>query len=404
MKSFTYPLRRIALACATSLLPLLPVTAPAWAADHGDGPRASNDQAADIADVYFFLDPNDPTMAVIIGTTRGFIVPSEATNFGIFDPGLHYRFEIENTGDAVADRFYDITFSPRVSTSAAQIATINVFNNRGRRIASATAPATNPSLASTSPAPVITSIGGGVSFFAGEVDDPFFFDIPGFNRFVASVLGGSPDAAQLERGRDSFAGYNAMAIALRVPVASIKGATNVVGVDYNTLRTRHNPKEKRRGSDGNELVRIDRMATPAVNVALVPFPQKDAYNSGNPVADARGTFAPGIVQTLTALGTNSANIGALAGIAVTKGDYVRMDVSVQNMGPGGGNNAGAGFPNGRRLGDDVIDTELFIITNGLITAGDHVDGNDVPRRDAFPFLGASQQPRVSGTVDDNTRN
>lgn len=97
------PLRRLAAACATSLLAFLPAAAPTWAADHGDGPRASNDQAADIADVYFFLDPNDPSMAVIIGTTRGFIVPSEASNFGIFDPDIHYRFEIENTGDSVAD-------------------------------------------------------------------------------------------------------------------------------------------------------------------------------------------------------------------------------------------------------------------------------------------------------------
>ncbi len=377
---------------------------PAWSADHGDGPRASNDQAADIADVYFFLDPNDPTMAVIIGTTRGFIVPAEAVNFGIFDPGLRYRFGIENSGDSVPDRFIDVTFGPRTSNATAQAATIAISNGR-RRASEATAPATNPSLAATAPAPVVTSLGGGVSFFAGEVDDPFFFDIPGFNRFVASVLSGTPDATRLDRGRNSFAGYNAMAITIRLPVTMLKASGNIVGVDYSTQRLdmKANNRGDRNAAPG--FINVDRMATPAVNVALVPFAQKDAYNSGNSILDARGVYAPGIVATLTALGTNSANINALAGIAVAKGDFVRMNVTIANAGPGGGNNAGAGFPNGRRLQDDVIDTELNIITNGLITAGDHVDANDVTFRDTFPFVAAAQQPREgAGNVDDNTRN
>ena len=85
------------------------------AADHGDAPTASLDQSADVADVFFFLDPNDNTKAILIGTVHGFIVPGEAANFAIFDPALRYRFEIENTGNATPDRFIDVTFSPRVA-------------------------------------------------------------------------------------------------------------------------------------------------------------------------------------------------------------------------------------------------------------------------------------------------
>ena len=137
----------------------------------------------------------------------------------------------------------------------------------------------------------------------------------------------------------------------------------------------------------------------------MPFAKKDAYNAGDTQADARGVFAPDIVGTLTALGTNAANIGVLASVAVTKGDFLHLDTSLVNQGARGGDNAGVGFPNGRRLRDDVIDTELNIITNGLITAGDHVDANDVPFRDAFPFIAPPQQPREgAGNVDDNTRN
>lgn len=374
-----------------------------YAADHGDGPVASLDASADLADAYFFIDPNDPSSAVLITTMRGFIVPSEAGNFGIFDPGIRYRFEIENTGDARPDKFIDVTFGPRTSPAVAQTATIRFHSRRTRPIV-ATALATNPSLAGTAPPPVITDIGNGVSFYAGVADDPFFFDIPGFNRFVASVLAKAPDATKLNRGRNSFAGYNVLAIVLRVPVAMLKGNSNIVGLDVLT---------QRREADGDEHGRsrevdfhtIDREGNPAVNVALVPFAKKDAYNAANTQADARGVFAPDIVGTLTALGTNAANIGVLASVAVAKGDFLHLDTSLVNQGVGGGNNAGVGFPNGRRLRDDVIDTELNIITNGLITAGDHVDANDVPFRDAFPFIAAPQQPREgAGNVDDNTRN
>lgn len=374
-----------------------------YAADHGDGPVASLDASADLADAYFFIDPNDPSSAVLITTMRGFIVPSEAGNFGIFDPGIRYRFEIENTGDARPDKFIDVTFGQRTSPAVAQTATIRFHSRRTRPIV-ATALATNPSLAGTAPPPVITDIGNGVSFYAGVADDPFFFDIPGFNRFVASVLAKAPDATKLNRGRNSFAGYNVLAIVLRVPVAMLKGNSNIVGLDVLT---------QRREADGDEHGRsrevdfhtIDREGNPAVNVALVPFAKKDAYNAANTQADARGVFAPDIVGTLTALGTNAANIGVLASVAVAKGDFLHLDTSLVNQGVGGGNNAGVGFPNGRRLRDDVIDTELNIITNGLITAGDHVDANDVPFRDAFPFIAAPQQPREgAGNVDDNTRN
>ena len=366
-----------------------------WAADHRDGPRISNDISADIADLYFFLDPNDPNRAILIGTLSGFIVPGEAVNSGIFDPTLRYRFNIENTGDSSPDKRIEVRFTPRVANATPQTATVTLTEN-GRETRLGQALATNPSLASTAPAPVITELGRGIQFFAGETDDPFFFDIPGFSRFVGSVLSGAPDVTRLNRGRDSFAGYNVIAIALSVPTSVLAGNGDSLGVEFATLRVQPGSTVARR---------VDREGIPAVNVALVPFAQKDAYNAAITRQDSRGEFAPGIVGTLTALGTSPANINALAGLAVTNGDILRLDLSVANQGSGGGNNAGAGFPNGRRLRDDVIDTELFIITNGLVTAGDHVNANDVAFRNTFPFLAPSQQPREgSGNVEDNTRN
>src|SRR5262249_55640084 len=177
-----------------------------------------------------------------------------------------------------------------------------------------------------------------VSFFAGLTDDPFYFDIVGFNRFVASVLAGKPDPTQLQRARDSFAGYNIHMIALSVPAWMLQGkpAASIIGVNGVTLRS----KVTVRLSDGDAddvlvesrgpLVQVDRMATPAVNTALIPFPRKNEYNSATPMDDAAGRFAADIVATLKALGTDDTNIGILANVAVTNGDYLRLNLNTTN--------------------------------------------------------------------------
>lgn len=498
------------------------------AADHGDSPSSANNGSADLGDLFFYLDPNDNSQAVLEMTVRGFIVPGEAVNMAIFDQDITYQFAVEGTGDAIPDAFITITFSPRASTKTAQVATVKMVQG-DTTVFDFVAPATNPSLTPVAPAPVVTvDPASGVSFFAGEVDDPFFFDIPAFARFIASVLAGTPDPTVFDRGRDSFAGYNTMAIALKIPTTLLPASDGVVGVEALTFRADQHPvtlfgnlsTRGRVGTDQDVLIggliisgnsskrvllraigpslaasaiddplldpsisvfndqaelvasnddwmatqeaeitatglaptdpkesaviatllpgsytavvsgvdntsgvalveaydldtgaaadngalrQIDREGLPAVNVALIPFARKDEYNSASTSDDAAGRFAGDIVATLQALGTNDANIGILASLAVAKGDLLRLDLNVANSGPGGGNNPEAAFPNGRRLGDDTIDTILSLVTNqsGII---DNVDANDVPLTDTFPFFGVTQQPRAAGVIDDNTRN
>jgi hypothetical protein len=397
----------ISLLCAAALCGSIGAVR---AADHGDAPNVAGDQAADLGDLYFFLDPNDNSKAVIILTVRGFIVPGEAVNFAIFDQKVRFVIEVENTGDARPDKAFTITFDERTADSGppprqilqvprAQTATIRLPNNR-----TFTAPVLNPSLGSSPPPqPVTTDPVSGVSFFAGEVDDPFFFDIPAFGRFIASVRDGNPDPTVFNRARDTFAGYNILAMALRVPVSLIQGAGNVIGLD--AMAQRRHQKIERDGeikTDGPWRT-LDRMANPAVNVALVPFNRKNEYNASDTLDDSRGKFANDIVATLTALGTSPANIALLASVAVTNGDFLRLDVTLPNSGNQGGTGPN-GFPNGRRLADDVIDILLSIITNGALTTGDNVNANDMTFGNTFPFLAQSQQPRATGIIDDNTRN
>src|SRR6185436_457051 len=141
------------------------------------------------ADVYTFLDPNNADNVILIMTLHGFVAPQENVNLGFFDPEVLFRFELETTGDAKPDGFIDVQFAPRTSTSTGQVATIKLPNKQ-----SFTAFSTRASLADTAPTPVLTTNDKGVIFFAGLTDDPFFFDIPAFNRFVAGALAQSPSA------------------------------------------------------------------------------------------------------------------------------------------------------------------------------------------------------------------
>ncbi|MGH9830808.1 MAG: DUF4331 family protein, partial [Blastocatellia bacterium] len=276
------------------------------AADHAEASLVAAFPAGDIADVFAFLDPNDNTKVILAMDVEGFIVPSEMLNLGFFSPDVKFEFQIENTGDAVPDKFIDVTFSPQTSRTLAQTATVKFSTGQ-----TFTALTTVPTLAATAPPFAITADPTtGVSFFAGMTDDPFFFDIVGFSRFSTSVTSGHPDPTQLDRGRDSFAGYSIHMIALSVPATLLKGsAGNVIGINGVTFTQ----KKTIRAIDGTEstagkFIQFDRMATPAVNTLLIPYARKNEYNAATPADDAAGKFAGDIVATLTALGTNSANI------------------------------------------------------------------------------------------------
>lgn len=389
----------IALLLTVAMALLLTPPKQTSAADHGDAPLIDQDQGADIADCYFFLDPNDNSRIILIGTVHGFIVPGEARNFGEFDHNVRFRFDLENTGDARPDGTIDVTFSAKTAATSPQTATITLPNGQ-----TFTALSTPPTIDPAPPNPVITTNAAtGVTFFAGLVDDPFFFDIPGFLRFTASVDAGAPNPAVFNRGRDTFAGYNILSMAFSIPASLIRGNSNVVGVDFKTQRRLPQLRTKDGDVSGfGQYVTIDRTATPAVNVALIPFLRKNEYNATTTIEDANGKFTPTINNRLKQFGTDDTSIAILDTVAIMRGDFLHLDLTVPNRGPGGGNNPEAGFPDGRRLGDDVIDTILFLMNNRK-PLSDNANANDEPLRNSFPFIGVPHQPLDSG-VDDSTRN
>lgn len=341
--------------------------APAGAAasDHKEAPLIQEDPSADIADIYAFKSPANPSNVVLVMTVNPFTVPSENVNFN-FSPNVRYRFSFDLNNDGRAESDLQVTFGARVGGQ-------QLFGVRLPDGSEFTGQATMPTEDHKPNPPVIVEGPGGVRAFAGPRDDPFFFDVVGFNRFLA----GSGTFS----GTDGFAGFNVSAIAIELPAAMI--ATNGTGVFQTWGTTERRKVTLRRGSRGEleastgPWEQIERMGNPAINTALIPAAKKDYFNVGMPENDARD-YAGDIVASLRSLGTNDKNIGILASVALP--DTLKVD-----MGPP------TGYPNGRTLGDDVVDTLFFFIFNQT-KVGDGVPANDVPFEKAFPYLAAPHQP------------
>ncbi len=384
------------------------------ASDHIDSPTVTQDRGSDIADVYEFLDPNDNSQAVFIASTQGFVVSGEHFGMVIFDHNIRYRFEIENTGDARPDLFLDVNYTPGLGRLTNQTATITLRDRQGNQRLSFTALttiATQEPQPERPPRPVVTTDPqSGAKFFGGAADDPFFLDDTGANRLVASSLlrPGNPNFSLLgfRRGRDTYAGFNTMITAVRVPVALLRGAASqVIGLNFVTQRRMDQKIAEGAVTGQGRYVNVDRQANPGVTNFIIPAPRKNEYNGASTQDDANGRFVFDIIKDLRNFNTDSAHISALLDVIQRNGDILRMDLTVPNFGPQGGTNPSGGFGQmgGRRLTDDVVDMAFTMFHNGTPTT-DFVDANEKTFRNRFPFVADPTQPFPPGQEpDDLTR-
>lgn len=296
--------------------------AGAGAADHLDAPDVRNDGRTDINDLYAFQSPTEPANTVLVMTVN----PAVGVFSGdTFRPGAEYAFNIDQDGDAVADRTATVKFSgPAKNGQKFQLQLEQGPTARG--VVGETA-----------------SIDGGGQITAGTFEDPFFFDLAGFQNGFAFD------------GTDFFAGLDVSAIVIEVPSDWVDGATTNVGIWATT------------SIDGEQ---IDRIGRPAINTVLIPADRKDEFNQASP-ADDLATFGDDVNATIASLSSQE-NADALTPILLP--DVLTFDTS-----------SSAGFLNGRRLADDVIDAELGLLSAGAVVT-DSVDANDVPFGTTFPYL------------------
>lgn len=285
---------------------------------------------------------------------------------------------------------------------------------------------------------------GGWKTFAGQADDPFFLDLRVFDLLYGGNLG--------EVGQDTLSGYNVNTIALQVPfkdVALNSDATRnpVIGV----WSTADRPRVRITGQQASaptdrDSVQVSRLGNPLVNEVVVPANLKDAFNALPPSKDASikpvvnrvlDPEVPKLIQSIYGLKApatprNDLSEIFLTGITTKAGGPIKADLNSQlnnadvnpkkfqpsemlrlnlsvkptakpnRLGVLGGDLQG--FPNGRRLTDDVVDIELQALegaaqTGKLVDAlakGDGVDANDDKFGSTFPYVALPNVGAVNG--------
>ena len=291
------------------------------------------------------------------------------------------------------------------------------------------------------------SLGGGRRVFAGQRSDPFFadlgsiFDLGALRPFNAAHLIPLPSA----QGVNGLQGLNVHTIALQVPKSDVtRGGINptnvaspnaVIGVYASASRYQSRILDASKGvTVGTGPFRqVSRLANPLFNEVLVPMAEKDRWNITAPAQDSRyaqrvlrpelgallPVLYPGVFPNLAAYDRDRADLAAilLTGIPTgvvtgfqnytgpTQADLLRLNLAVP---PATEENpigliAGdaAGFPNGRRLADDVVAIELRAIAGATIplvdptytpdaAAAQLTDGTtntNQPLLGEFPYLG-----------------
>ena len=195
-------------------------------------------------------------------------------------------------------------------------------------------------------------------FFAGFRSDPFFFDLLGFlNGFKFT-------------GKDFFIDKNVFGIALEMP-SRLLGPNRNVGIWTRTLVPMT--------MQPDHLTQVDQMGRPAINTVFNHGNDKNVFNITQPDQQRTAkigssmTFLQSFEATLGSFGYSAAQATAIADILLP--DVLTFDYQ-----------SSAGFLNGRRLQDDVIDIELNLVTNGKVTTdgvGPHSD-----YLATMPYLGA----------------
>jgi hypothetical protein len=281
----------------------------------------------------------------------------------------------------------------------------------------------------------ITELPGGGKVFAGQRDDPFFVD-----------LGATFDGINLEgraaqkKAVDDLAGYAVHSIVLQVPeekvtrdgdeVESAKDKNAVVGVWASTERRRVSVLASHNGDDGDDYVQVSRLGNPLVNEVVIPVGKKDQFNRTTPDRDAElyGGFVvkpelAAVLNLLFKVGAPETNrldivqavLQGLPGLNQQGKDPKPVDTIKLNLGvppAASPNPLGAlggdlaGYPNGRRLTDDVVDIALQVVAGELADPkvlgadackapakcpnptdlGDAVPANDKAFSSTFPYL------------------
>jgi len=383
------------------------------ASSHREAPLIAEDPSADNTDLYAFRSPDRPDSVTIISNWIPGEDPAAGPNYYTFSPSARYNIYIDRNGDARPDITYRFRFGRTagplfLGNTVQKYTATRTENGKTRVLAWAKTPPNNigpratPDYRALAANAVVDA--KGTKVFAGQRDDAFFGDIGAIFDLLAFRKGTGAEGG----GKDFFAGYAVHSIALQIPIADLKAKNSTIGVWSSTDRLNVTVAGKvRKGWS-----QVSRIGNPLVNEVVVPTKFKDLWNRSQPVNDkqfAGPVLTPILAKLMNDLykvnapETNRDDLVAVFGTGVqglnytgpTVADLLRLNYSipvtpsdkVNRLGVIGGDNGG--FPNGRRLADDVVDAAEQVMAGFLkgnkVPLGDGVNTGDVPALGFFPY-------------------
>ena len=388
----------------------------ATGSSHREAPLIADDPAADLTDVYAFRSPDKPSTVTLLANVIPGEDPAAGPNWYTFSPNARYNLNVDTNGDVRPDVIYRFQFQRKTGQlflgDTAQPYTVTRVRSgkttvvaRGTTAPNNIGPRSTPNYRGLAKKAVVPFDGGRSQAFAGQRDDAFFGDIGAIFDLVAIRKG----TGNMGGGKDFFAGYAVHAFAVQVPIADLKARNGTIGV-WGSVDRRKVTTRGIATSDSGGWVQVNRLGNPLVNEVIIPTSLKDRWNAQQPWLESQyrrfyeQPLLASVINQLYKLGVPEQGRDDLVAVLLTGvpklnftgpklADVLRLNLTIpveqspKRLGVLAGDNQG--WPNGRRLGDDVIDIAEQAVGGFLkgtkLPLGDGVDRDDVVPMDAFPY-------------------
>lgn len=397
----------LAVAAAAAMgLSIAPLTASA--SSHREAPLIAEDPLADNTDLYTFQAPDNPNNVVLVANYIPFENPAGGPNFYRFGDDVRYQIHVDNVGDGKSHitftfRFHTTTVDPTTFLYNTPYVSGGALTKRiafdGTKYLGWNRPQTYSvsmsQLSEDDPSSVVLgsnlltppdvvgasstgdaayyhglanaaihNLNGGIQVWAGQRDDPFYANLGP----IFDILSLNPLSAT--GGEDYLNGENVHSIVLSVPKSMVKGPNDsVIGVWATASRRQETVLSNTapfKASEGS-WVQVSRLGNPLVNEVVIGLGQKDLFNASRPANDSQfvSRFSNPLLavyfNVLFGQGVDTTNRQDLVDILLrgvntlnrpaawsALADELRYNMDVPSF----------GFPNGRNLTENVVDTEL----------------------------------------------
>ena len=417
-------LARGALAVSAALASMIPLCA--IASSHREAPSIAGSPRLDGTDFYMFrsYEPGRSGYITFIANYIPLQDPGGGPNFYNLDTNAIYTIHIDNNGDAKDDIRFDFQFTNTIKDLAVNVSgeqipvpLINIGPVGGLGTNANVTQSYQITVTQNGKSALVQNAYAGGTTFTKPVDNIGEKSFPDYASYVSNfvhhmTIPGCPTEARVFVGQrkegfvvnlgevfdlvnlnpagprdgatNSLFDKNVTSIAMEIPISCVTSKTDPVIGAYTTASS---------GTWGN-AVQVSRLGMPLVNELVIGLPDKDKFNSSSPSQDTQFlnyVTNPSLPVLLHALFGSAAVVpdsprndlvaafltgvkGINQPVKVTPSEMLRLNTSTPVTPPASQNDLGvlggdlAGFPNGRRPYDDVVDITLRVAEGALCGA------------------------------------